>query len=331
MKKISFAITILICISTIAFLIFASYTNVQYDVYNNNPFGLSDNYVTVSIFSLRVEDYSDNRLSDKIKEIINDENVIFLYDNTNILGLGIYYNEKYLVDEKFDVKLGYNEVLLKLGSYTSNISKNDGYIKKYNGEKFIITGYYDENSIFNYSANHDYVYNYFDAPYCTGYYHIDAENKEIIDKLVLEARRLGYECNIQGVKADSFISHLFSITLYATTVLGALFMLINLYSIYFIFISGWKKIINIHKLCGGTKIKIFFQLSQTIFKSISMGLLFGFIIYWLSFANSKLLLPTLFSILTLVSFGILLFLLYSLSFFSLNFQMERGSKNEKFI
>ncbi len=286
MKKISIVIVGLNILSISAISIFIIFSQLQFDIYSETPFKMSNNYLEIHV-SRTSTPLSLEKRQTILKEILNkieNENIVIIVQDIDAMGLALYdpqgYYDIYPLKEGGDNIYGVlngstSSILAKENSFVHNYAMNNNYYFDIHKEKYVVRGVYDSSHPL-YTAHTQYVYDFAKHFDIRGTYYIDTSSPNLVNEIIELLNKSGYSTNISNkTSGNGFLDIMNRIlinnSIYRTSLIGVAFIYINFMFFYQMYFRKYKKLANIHYIFGAKKSSLFSLFSKHILLSITIG------------------------------------------------------------
>lgn len=329
MRKINLQIILLNIAISIVLSVFGVYTVIQLDLSNTHPFQMSENMIEAYVSNRGYIKASEtkNTLMNIAKYVKNIPCTIIV-DNIDLMGLAIYdssgkYKDRPLVSGNYFNLNDYNSnqisILTLKNSFIDNYSKKHNNIYDLNGQPFTVKGLYDSKYDL-YSSDHEFIQSLFTISDLRGHYYFDSMDYDnVVEFLeILKNNGFTYKIANNSFKASPTrtLKNLASNSTYFTTFIGVLFIYINCFLFYKIYLKRLQKIFKIHIMFGATKLSFLYSTSKFIILDILIGSTLGILIYIIMFRLSALkmtlyLIPIIILVNILFNYFVYLFSFYS--------------------
>ncbi|WP_350344458.1 hypothetical protein PRVXT_000872 [Proteinivorax tanatarense] len=325
MKKINFLLVIFGAISGAALSIFFIFTMIQLGGQSDTPFEMSEDYMELVVRNVDPPG-SPDYLQNQIKETISGREMLLIMENVDAMGLAVYDSKGAL--KKYPLKSGtylsfedYIEnkpvILAKEDSIVHTVSSNENQYTL-NDQVFKVQGIYDSSHPL-YTHYTEYVYNFFHASDLRGTYYIDGEDLSVINDVIKILENNGYKAHVVNSKQENFSSTIRQLSnngLYVATFLGTVFIYLNYYLFYRLYLLKNLKVFKIHLRFGATKTKLFLRWSITVLSSLCIGSAFSSIFYLLVIQRSEIQ-PSILGLITIMTANLAAsYFMYLLAFIS---------------
>lgn len=302
MKTSKIIILVLAIVTALIVMLSFKYTSIQIDANSSPPYSLSSSTVKYKIYesgSIAVSDQERNNLLNELQMIIEDNDLVFISDNKDNMGLGIYDpGEFYLeyVGNKYPFgKAKSNDILLSESSFYNRDTDDANIVESLGGQLLNVIDLYDTNNPL-YSLDKEYIYSYFYEPTIMGSFYISHVSPLIINEVFINEIIPAYEKanyiiqteSKYNLKPKDIFSAIISNSIYMMAMVILVFVFINLLLFYINTLYRLNKLIKIHVLFGATRSMIIGTINKKLLPSIIVGSFIGVFCYWMIFRTTRL-------------------------------------------
>lgn len=286
-EKMIYGFILFLCSIALTIFIFLQY--ILINEVKSIPFGMSDNYVSLSI---KEEEGNAQQKEENLREELNHlffkfKDIIVVKIDANRKELSIYDTNKMLDSNKlycgsyFDVYDFLNKsinALVEKDSATYLLSENNRVY--HNGKTFNIKGVYDSGSVlFSSSNQYEIITTLFNTSSIKGLYYFDNITENELSEILAIIDANGYTYNNNTFDNMNYVQVLFSQSEYVPMLFAILFIYFSFVLMLSLIFNNYKRLFHIHWICGATKNKLFMCLMSKMFivvlTSIILGNIFG--------------------------------------------------------
>ncbi len=302
MRNLKIIVLLLAVVTALIVTVSVNYTSIQIDINTNPPYSLSSHTVKYGIYesgNIEVSDQNRMDLLDELQRIIEENDLVFISDNVDNMGLGIYDPSEYYLEHVASPypfgKAKSNDIMLAEESFYNRDTNDTNSVESLGGQLLNVIGLYDtENPL--YSLDKEYIYSYFYEPAMGGMFYISHVNPLILNEAFINEIIPAYEKANYIIQTelkydlepkDVFLT-MSRNSIYMMAMAILVFVFINLLLFYINSLNRLSKLIKIHVLFGATRARVIGTISKKLLPAIISGSFMGVFCYWLIFGTTRL-------------------------------------------